>query len=551
MVALAAAVFGRAVGLPFVALDDPEYVTANPHLAGGLSARSLAWALSTGHAANWHPLTWLSHLLDVTAFGLAPAGHHAVSLVLHCASALLLFLLLERTTEAPWRSALAALLFAVHPLRVESVAWVSERKDVLATFFWLATALAHAAWVRSPGPGRRVLLLALFALGLASKAMLVTLPFALLLLDAWPLRRIDLARPDWRRAWPLLREKAPLFALSAASSAVTFLVQRDVGAMRPLAGVAFPDRAANALVSVFAYLGKILWPTRLAVFYPYPASPPAWPVLAGLAAALAAITWAAFRARARAPHLLVGWLWFLGTLVPVLGLVQVGNQAMADRYTYVPSIGIALAAAWSVPRLPGRRAAALAAAAAAAVVASLGLLAARQVGRWESDERLFAHALAVTGENWMAEGVLGTVAERRGDLGGAIARYREALRLNPNAPEARNNLGNALVTAGAREEGIAHLREAVRRWPGYVGALSNLGAALCESGRLREGAAILGEAVARAPDHLPSRFNLAMALEDLGLEREALAQLEAAARLAPGDAAVAAHLQRLRARVGR
>lgn len=547
LAALTAVVFRSVLDVPFIGFDDPEYVTRNPNVLGGLTPRAVAWALTAGHAANWHPLTWISHMLDVSLFGMAPAGHHATNLLLHCANAGLLFWLLSGATGATWRSALAAALFALHPLRVESVAWVSERKDVLSGFFWLAATLAYVGWVRAPGRRRYALVIGLFVLGLAAKPMLVTLPFVLLLLDAWPLRRIDLAALSPRAAWPLVREKLPLFALSAASAVVTFLAQSSWGAMRPMHDTPASRRLANALVSLAAYVGKAVWPDALAVFYPYPASPPSLPALLAAAVALAAATALAWRARRAYPYAIVGLLWFVGTLVPVLGIVQVGNQAMADRYTYVPSIGLLLVACWALPSAPRRSGAEVASGlGAAALLAVLCALTLRQVDFWRSELRLFEHAAEVTGPNWVAETVIGMNLERRGEAAGAIARYRRALALRPDAPEALNNLGNALVSRGDAAEGIAYLREAVRIWPEYVAALSNLGAALCEAGRLAEGLPYLAQAVARSPDDAPARYNLGLALLDAGRLDDALAEFEAVVRLAPGDAEARAQVARLR-----
>lgn len=540
--------FWRVVGLPFISLDDPEYVTQNPDLRHGLTLEAVWWALTTGRSANWHPVTWLSHALDVELFGLDPAGPHAVNLVLHCASALLLFLVFERLTAAPWRSAFLAALFALHPLRVESVAWVSERKDTLACFFWLATTAAWMHHVRTPSRARLTLAAALFAMGLASKPMLVTLPFTLLLLDVWPSRRLDLSRSP-REAWPLVREKLPLFVLSAASSVITFSVQNAVGAVRPLATVSLGERAANAVLAVAGYLWRWIWPADLAIFYPYPPARPSAFLVAVASIGLVAATVLAWRLRARAPHLLVGWLWFLGTLVPVIGLVQVGNQALADRYTYVPSIGLGLALVWSIPsleRLDVRLRAAAAALAMGVLLAS-SLATVRQLGFWRSDEQLFEHAIQVTGRNWLAEQVLGYQELQRGDLQGAVRHYREALRDRPDSPQALDGLGNALLSAGARDEGIAVLREAVRRWPRYAAALANLGAALCESGKLEEGIAVLREALRQAPEHPGARFNLGLALLEAGRPSEALREMEALLRARPDDGAARAYVQRLRA----
>jgi Tfp pilus assembly protein PilF len=542
-----AATFHDATGLPFIGFDDPEYVTQNAHVLAGLTPRSAAWALTTSHASNWHPVTWLSHMADVSAFGLDPGGPHAVNAALHVISAVLLFLLLVRTTAAPWRSALAAALFALHPLRVESVAWVSERKDVLGTVLWLATMHAYVGWVRRPSPARGVLVASAFAAGLAAKPMLVTLPFALLLLDVWPLRRLAVAPLRARDVWPFVREKLPLFALSGATCAITILAQR--GAMKPMERTPFLERAANAVVAIPAYVGKSVWPSGLAIFYPWRPRPVA--IVAAAALALVVASALAWRVRERRPYVLVGWAWFLGTLVPVLGLVQVGNQAMADRYTYVPSIGLCAIAAWALP-WPRRRALAIATGAAAlGVVAVLGALTVRQIGFWRTERSLFEHALEVTEGNWVAETIVGVHLERAGDGEGAMARYRRALELNPRAPQALNNLGNALVARGRHREGIAYLAEAVRLWPAYAIGLANLGSALTEVGAVEESIPYLADAARRLPESTGIRFNLALALERAGRFDEALARFEEVVRSDPGDRAALAHAQRLRAWTGR
>jgi protein O-mannosyl-transferase len=551
LAAVAALAFHAVPGLPFIHFDDPEYVTGNPFLRGGLSREAVAWALTSSHAANWHPLTWVSHLVDVSLFGMDPRGHHAVNLLLHCANVALLFLLLERMTGDAGRSALAAALFALHPLRVESVAWVSERKDVLSAFFWIATTLAWVGWTRRRTAARYALVLLLFALGLASKQMLVTLPFTLLLLDAWPLRRIDAVRPTVRDLVPLVVEKLPLLALSATASVVTFLVQSGRGATRPMDRYPFPERLENAAASVWVYLADNVWPASLSVFYPHPEGPVSLPRLAGLLASLAAVTALAWVARRRAPWVTVGWLWFLGTLVPVLGLIQVGNQARADRYTYVPSIGLALIVAWSIPRLQAAWARRTVWAVAAALVALLGVLTVRQVEFWASDRVLFEHADAVTRRNWLAETVLGMDLERRGDVAGAAARYQRALQIHPQSPQALNNLGSILVGAGARDRGIALLQEAVRLWPGYTAAVANLGSALAESGRLAEGLGHLRTAAIQAPDDPAIRYNLGLALEEAGRPEEALVEYEAVIRLVPGDGQARASASRIRSKLGR
>jgi Tfp pilus assembly protein PilF len=548
LVGLVALAYREATALPFVSFDDPEYVLENPFVRHGLDWKGIAAAMVSGHAANWHPVTWITHMVDVSAFGLDPTGPHVVNVVLHAANAVLLFALLVRLTGATWRSALVAALFALHPLRVESVAWISERKDVLSTFFWLATTHAWVAWVRNPRLVRYAGVLALFALGLASKQMLVTLPFTLLLLDFWPLKRFGWPGERERSLAELVREKAPLFALAVVAAAVTFLVQSGAGATRPLSGIPLPFRIANAVDAVYQYLFRIAWPSSLAVFYPYPeaARPPWW--IAAQVAGILAVTALAWRRRAANPALLVGWLWFLGTLVPVLGLVQVGNQAFADRYTYVPSIGIFLALAWSIPvgwATSGRRRLAVAAV-AILVLGTLVFLTSRQVETWKSDASLFGHALRVSDRNWVAETMVGHQMELAGDVQGALERYRRAIAIRSDAPQALNNLGNLLVTLGRPAEGIPYLREAVRVWPGYVGALSNLGAALAEAGALQEGTTYLREAVRRAPEHLAARYNLAQALVQAGDLEGAAAELEWVTRLAPDDRAARVQLAQIR-----
>jgi hypothetical protein len=353
-IALALVAITLAVYLPvrqfgFVNFDDPDYVSANAHIAHGLTRAAVLWAFTTGYAANWHPLTWLSHMIDVQVFGVNAGPQHLVNLLLHVLNTLLLFGLLHRMTGARGRSAFVAALFAVHPLHVESVAWIAERKDVLSTLFWMLTMWAYVAYVRRPSWARYLGVAIAFALGLMAKPMLVTLPAVLLLLDVWPLGRTGvtrLLRP--RRA--LVLEKLPLFALAAVSSVMTFLVQRRGGAVSTVDQYPWASRVANALVEYVVYLGRMCWPARLSIFYPYSQSLPGWSV-AGSLVLLVALSVAVFRAGGRRPYLVVGWLWYVVTLVPVIGLIQIGTQARADRYTYVPLIGIFIMAAWGLPDL--------------------------------------------------------------------------------------------------------------------------------------------------------------------------------------------------------
>jgi len=473
--------FARTGRFSFVVYDDDQYLTGNPRVQSGLSAEGVAWAFTTTHAANWHPLTWLSHMLDVELFGMDPGAHHRVNVAFHAANTLLLFLVLLRMTAAPGRSAFVAALFAVHPLHVESVAWVAERKDLLCAFFWFLALGAYARYAARPVLKRYLPVLLLFALALLSKPMAVTLPFVFLLLDFWPLGRASSPAGILR----LLPEKIPLFVLTAASCAVTLVAQQQGGALAPLRALAPGVRLAHALVAYAAYLGKTLWPASLAVFYPHPGiAPPAWKV-AGAILLLAALSALAVWRRDRSPWILTGWLWFLGTLVPVIGLVQVGEQAIADRYTYLPLVGIFLALAWELPEiarrcnLPGR------ALQAGAVLVLLPLAVASwvQTGYWKNGETLFEHTLRASPENWLAEVTLGAFREEEGKIDEAIAHYRNGLRLKPDFPFGHNNLGAILMRRGQVEEAIPHFREAVRILPDYLEAQYNLANALSRTGR--------------------------------------------------------------------
>jgi hypothetical protein len=427
----------------FVNLDDALYVTNNRVVKLGLTWEGLAWVRTANVANNWHPLTMLSHMLDCEIFGVKAAGHHGTSLLLHLANVLLLFEVLRRMTGAPWRSAAAAGLFGLHPLRVESVAWVAERKDVLSAFFWILAMGAYGRYVREPSPKRYLLVVLAMALGLLSKPMVVTLPFALLLLDVWPLGRLRLDEAGWvRRLGRLTVEKIPLFALSAVASLVTIRYQTT--SLVSLELMPWSLRLANAAVSYAAYLGKTVLPRNLAVFYPIPAAIPAGQVLGAAALILVLTALAMWKAR-KAPWFLVGWLWFLGTLVPVIGIVQVGRQAMADRYTYIPSIGLSLAICWGVPAISASRRwrPALAGATVFALL-TLTALTWIQVRYWSNSFTLFRHALAVTQGNYVAHVALAKSLAGQGDWAGAADEFRNALALRPGLREARLGLRESL-----------------------------------------------------------------------------------------------------------
>jgi len=559
IVAAVLAIYSRTAHHEFIELDDDKYVYENAHVKGGLTLDGLRWAFTTGHASNWHPVTWLSHMLDCELFGPDPGRHHLVNVLLHAGNAVLLFLVLSRFTGAVWKSAFAALFFAVHPLRVESVAWIAERKDVLSTFFLLLTLLAYFRYCRRPSAGRYLAVFCLFALGLMAKPMLVTLPPVLLLLDYWPLRRTgrsgvenvsrgagDIPRPvaGKARLVRLVVEKLPLFALSAASSAVTLAVQKSGGAVGTLEAYPLGTRTANALVSYAAYLLKTVWPARLAVLYPYhPISLFSWKAVSS-AAVLAIITLGVVRSARRYPFLFTGWFWYMVTLVPVIGFVKVGVQSMADRYTYIPGMGLGVIVAWGVPEAVKRirRGGGIPAAVPVTVLCIYAVLARLQVARWHDTGALFEHTLAVTADNVMIHdnyGVylvkrgryeegrkhleaalrlnpeyyesynnLGIYYARRNELGKAVEMYGEALRLKPDFAKAHNNLGNALSRLGRLDEAAAHIKKALEISPDYPEAHNNLAAVLVRQGRFEEARRHLTEALRLKPDFRTARENL-------------------------------------------
>ena len=516
----------------FINFDDPQYVSENPQVLGGLTAEGIGWAWTTGHAGNWHPLTWLSHMLDVELFGADAGRHHLVSVVLHAANAVLLFLVLLNLTGAMWRAAIVAALFALHPAHVESVAWIAERKDVLSTFFWMLAMWAYAWYAASSSLGRYLVVVLAMVAGLLAKPMVVTLPFVFLLLDVWPLRR-NLTTP-WRR---LVVEKIPLFALSIASGVVTFLVQREAGAVRALDVLPVPRRIASAALGCWEYIWKTLWPVDLALLYPHPASV-AWPLVAAAIAGLIVASVVAVRAGRQMPWLAVGWFWFLGTLVPVIGLVQVGSQRIADRYTYVPAIGLFVIAAWGGAELL-RRARIdwrLVASGIAAVLLIHGSLAHAQVRRWSSSIVIWQHTVAVTRQNARAHNHLGHALAAAGRDAEALEAYETALRLNPDSPEALNNMGALLARHGDNEPAIAAFERAIALAPALPHARGNLGLALVHAGRPAEAVGHLEEAVRQAPGNAELWRRLGIALAMIARPQDAIGALEKAVRLEPGDA---------------
>jgi len=483
-------VFGQTLRHDFINYDDPRYVYENTEITSGLSIGSIAWAFSHIHSMNWHPLTTISHMFDCQLHGLKAGWHHFTNVLLHSVAAILLFFALRQMTGALWRSAFVAAVFAIHPLRVESVAWIAERKDVLSGVFFMLTLLAYVHYVRAPSIGRYLAVAVAFALGLMSKPMLVTLPFVLLLLDYWPLGRIRGQKLDvsgHENLVMLVVEKIPLVGLSALSSVVTFLAQRGVvGWTEQLPVLA---RINNAVVTYVVYMGQMLWPVKLAVFYPHPENRlPLSDVILALAILIAA-TAAAFVLRKKGPYLVTGWLWYLGMLVPVIGLVQVGWQGHADRYTYLPQIGLYVLLTWTVADLTARwrRQREILSASAAVIISILSWRAWIQSSYWRDSETLFTHALAVTSNNDVAENNLGIVFLRNGNLDEAISLLQAAVDLRPENSPAHENLAKALLQKGQVADALVHYRKLLELQPDNIEVHNIVGTVLIQQGRIREG----------------------------------------------------------------
>ena len=566
----------------FVNWDDPTYLTENSNVRAGLSLANVRWALTTNHSPYWHPLTWLSHMTDVTLFGMDAGPHHVTSLIIHIASTLLLFVVLRRMTREEGPSAFVAAMFAVHPLHVESVAWLAERKDVLSTFFLLATIWFYVRYTERQRIGRYLGVIAAYTLALMSKPMVVTLPLALLLLDVWPLRRLGgpSRGPEGprdsadRRAGlrACLVEKLPLLAMALVTSVATFIVQRQVGAVAGLAVLPLPLRIKNALIGYVAYLGATLWPVHLAAFYPLRDIAP-WEVIAA-SAVLVLLTALALRLRRTQPFVIVGWLWYVITVAPVIGLMQAGEQARADRFMYVPIVGLLVIAAWG-GRALFRRAAVpsrAAAVAAAVLVAAAAVTARAQAMTWSDSVTLWTHAASVTDRNYIAyenlaqaqrergrlqeaEGnyrralalapahspgyeaiihnSLGMVLDREGKADDARQHFAEAVRLSPAFAEGQINLANALASGGAFGEAITHYQAAIQLKPGYTEPRVGLGAALLREGKAADAIPQYREALRLDPTLAEAHNGLGGALALEGKSEEAMTEYREALRLKP------------------
>jgi Flp pilus assembly protein TadD len=571
-------VYSQVAHFEFVNYDDPDYVTENAHVRGGLTGAGLIWAFTSYHAANWSPITWVSHMADCRLFGLRSGWHHLSSVLLHALAVLVLFAALKRLTGARWPSAFVAFVFALHPLHVESVAWIAERKDVLCALFWFLTLWCYARYVERPGVARYLLVVLPFCLGLMAKPMIVTLPFVLLLMDFWPLAR--------KNPVALLREKLPLFGLAAAAALITFLAQQQGRAVRSLAAIPFGLRVENALVTYGRYIVRMFWPVHLAVFYPYRPELPAWQVVTA-ATALVGITVLAIRLLRTHPYLAVGWFWYLGTLVPVIGLIQVGVQSSADRYTYVPMVGLAMMLGFSAADFLSRHRGAKTAItiAAGAICAACLALTWLELRYWRDSGSLFEHAIEVTRDNHIAQNnlanyylvhmrnqeALGHIQEalrikpaypeahtnlalvfrRLGRLDESEREYRTALDLQPASAEAHSGYGALLIVEGRPIEALREFSAAAALRPDDAAAHYNLGRVLAALRRTDEAMAEFHETLRLEPDHAEARHSLGVTLLSRGRLNEALSQFRAEAELKPDDASVHYNLGTLLESVGR
>ena len=548
--------FARATGNGFVNYDDPDYVTANEHVKAGVTAAGLKWAFFSGDISYWHPLTWVSHMVDWQLYGDRPAGHHATSVAWHALTAVMAWLALRRLTGLFWTSAVCAALFAWHPLRVESVAWIAERKDVLGGFFWMVALWAYAGYAEKRRAGQSAwgdyaLALGAFAGGLMSKPMLVTLPCVLLLLDFWPLRRAELGggeKGGLKALGWLVWEKLPFFALSAAVSWITVVAQKQVGTLSTV--LSLDARLANAAVAVVRYVGKFFMPVDLAVLYPHPGAWPTEKVAFAVVFLVVGSGIAVWQMRRR-PWLLFGWLWFLGTLVPVSGIVQVGIQSMADRYTFVPMLGVQIALLWTLREAvtPGLRA--TWSMGAAVVLAVLAGRTFDQIGVWKNSLTLFEHTLAKTERNYLAHNNRGTALVEAGRIDEAITEYRKSLAVNPGYEEAANNLGHALAQQGNPREAVEFYRMALRLKPELIEAHNNLGNALSDLGEVDEAITHYEFVLARKPQHADALNNYGVALAMKGRLPEAVARIEEALKLAPDKLSAHSNLGNVFAMMGR
>lgn len=512
------AVYSEVLNHSFLNYDDLTYVTANEQIKTGLRWEGVQWAFTTFHEATWHPLTWLSHMLDCQLFGVDPGKHHLVNLLLHTLNTLFLFAVLRKMTGKLWPSGVVAALFALHPLHVESVAWVAERKDLLSTLFWILTLWAYHSYVKRPVAKYYLLSLLFFALGLMSKPMLVTLPFVLLLLDYWPLKRFNYneSGSDQRKSrrsyyLGIIWEKIPFLFFSAALCLITVLFQQKAHSVAAFDTVALDVRISNALESYVNYIGKMFWPVDLAVLYPHTLTASAWK-MAVYGALLLACSLAAFYWIKRFPWFFVGWFFYLGTLVPVIGLVQVGVQSGADRYTYIPLIGLFIIITWSGLYYAEKKKKGITATALSLLISIclvlLSIITFNQVKRWANSVTLFEHTIEVTENNWVAHYNLGLALASQNRIQDAVFHYKESLRIRPEQPSVHNNLGLLLGRQGKNERAIQHFEEALQLNPNHYSAHNNMGVVLCNMGKVDEARSHFQEALRIKPDFQDAKRNL-------------------------------------------
>jgi len=541
-----AAVFWQVHKFDFVYYDDPAYVSENPHLQGGFTRENIKWAFTESYASNWHPLTWLSHMLDHELFGTNPSGHHLTSLIFHIANTLLLFAVLRRATKALWQSAFVAALFAIHPLHVASVAWVSERKDVLSTFFWILTMICYVWYTERTSIWRYLLTLLIFALGLMTKPMLVTLPLVLLLLDYWPLERLQI-----KNLFRLILEKVPLLILSAVSSIITLAAQKEV--VVAVSSLPLQIRLANSFISYVRYIIKMFIPSRLAFYYPHPSGYISYWQAVGAALLLLVMSVLIFKKSLRYKYLSVGWYWYLGTLVPVIGLVQVGEQAMADRYTYIPLIGLFIIVAWGITDLLSgwKYRNRVLAVVAPLLILILSVAAYIQTSFWCNTVTLFEHATQVTDGNYLVHHFLGQYLLKQGEFDKVIYHESQALLIEPDFPQANNSIGIALVRKGKLPEAVVHFKRTIQMKPDYAEAYSNAGGALLDLGRYDEAMPYLTTAIKLDSNIAEAHYNLGIIYAKRGSLDKAVEHLTKTIQLNSGLAKAYSNLGAVLAQQGK
>ncbi len=547
-------VFRQVWNFDFTNYDDNDYVFENPHVLNGLTQDGIISAFTAPHAGNWLPLTWLSFMLDYQLFGANPGWIHLVNLFLHILNTLLLFAVLKKMTGALWPSAFVAAAFALHPMHVESVAWITERKDVLSTLFLLLTLTTYVCYVKNRSLLSYLLTILLFVFGLLAKPMLVTLPFVLLLLDYWPLKRFSIFNFQLpiekdpkseiqnlkfaQSFWHLIVEKIPFFALAAVSGVITFIAVKGSGSVTDINTLSLQSRVSNVFLSYTRYIGKMFWPENLAAFYPFDIeSFSFWQIVLCVLLLLVIFFFAIWFGRER-KYLPVGWFWFVGTLIPVIGLVHVGGQSYADRYTYIPYIGLFIMIAWGLPELFSKwrqRKIALGIS-MVIVLTAFGIFAYRQVSYWKNSFTLFTHALEVTQNNYIAYCSLGVAYGELGRYQEAIESYNQTIRIDPAYAEAHYNLGVAYVTVGRYQEAIESSKQAIRIKPAYAEAYNNLGVAYSELGRRQDEIESYKQAIRINPDYAGAYYNLGFAYGELGRYQESIESFKQAIRIKPGYA---------------